>query len=275
MAALTVDVEPRTLELAPGQNYSLSVSVANQGEAAGEFSVAVVGLQEQAVHSRPAVVSLDPGEAGGFVVSGALPTTFPPGEHVLGLRVTSTTNPSLGAFREFHLRVPDMNVLRMTLNPATVEAGRAKVKLFLRNAGEVPLDLRIEGRDPEHHLHFRFDPESVTIPAGQDRIVRMRIGGRRKILGSTVRRVFTVTAHGPGRQRQVSGSFIQRAWIPHRIAQILLALIIVGLVALAVPRVVDRIVDDEGPAVTTSTTLSVESGEEDGSLEAGSTDVAP
>ena len=239
----------------------LSVEVANQTEIFTDLSVSVVGFRPDGVKARPEIMALNPGEAGGFSVTGSLPSTFPPGTHTFGIRVSAADEPSLTHFTEFDLVVPDMSGLRLTLNPATQERIRFKSKLFLRNESPELLDIELEGYDPEGQLHFSFEPSRLAIPPGEDRLVRVWIRGRTKLLGIATRRSFTVTAQGPGQRKQVTGTFIQRPVIPRRIVQFL----VIGVIAVAlifalketiIPWVVDdeKVVVDETPGDGTPTT---------------------
>ncbi|HUC33151.1 MAG TPA: hypothetical protein VMS14_07085, partial [Ilumatobacteraceae bacterium] len=91
---LHVDASPAIVEVGPGQEFSLSVRVANTSPLIDGYSVRVFGLDAAWLLLEPRRLSLFPGDSGTVDITVTLPVDFPAGMRVVSIYVQSENSPT-------------------------------------------------------------------------------------------------------------------------------------------------------------------------------------
>ncbi len=191
---MRVSADTDLLDLAPGQRADITVDVINTGEVIDGVTARVLGLPEQHVSSRPAVLPLFPDAAGQLTLTLALPTSFPAGRHPMTVQVHSRQMGTAPGYVDVDLVVPQAPAFDLSARPQLVRAHRsARFVLTVANRGNVAMDVALTASDPERAISVTLLPSRLTVPAGQGADVLVSVRGPRMLLGSDLDRPMTLT----------------------------------------------------------------------------------
>ncbi|MEO9139103.1 MAG: carboxypeptidase-like regulatory domain-containing protein [Jatrophihabitans sp.] len=187
--------ESRQLDVDPGSTTAIVVDVVNSGAVIDGITAHVIGLADEFVTTRPALLPLFPDASGQLVVSLAVPSTHPAGRHPLTVEVVSHGAQLPSQFLDFEMDVAARPTLRLAATPRVIRARRsARFVLELTNAGNVALDVGLRAVDAERSTTTVFTPPTLRIEAGAVAPVLLYVRGPRMFTGAEIERTVTVQA---------------------------------------------------------------------------------
>ncbi|MCP3993669.1 MAG: PASTA domain-containing protein [bacterium] len=230
-----VSVEPARVEVGLGAAVSVEVRVFNASEIVDHFAVSALGVDPAWVSVDVETAQLEPGAEAMLTLSIALPETahLVAGEHVVGIRVASLSNPAESAVEEIRLDVGVQSDLAFAMEPSQLRATRsARANLRIDNAGNRPVGLEFSGTDPEMVMGFTFAPPQLEVPAFAESDVVVGIRLPRRWMGRPVTRPFSVSGRHPDGSTSVSGTVVQRALVPPWLVKVATGAVGVALIAV-------------------------------------------
>lgn len=243
---LRMAVEPRRLAATPGEPFTLTLEVFNSSTIIDGYRVTILGLDQQWYLAAPEVLSLFPETDGTMVLTITLPVGFPAGEHTLGVLMTSASREETTALEEIVLSVAPVEDAELNLEPQAITAGgTARFGVGIFNRGNQPVRFTLSGEDPESRLSFKFRPEVVEVPPGEQVWSQAVASGRRPFLGSPEARVMTIQAIGEGEPIEAVGTFLQKPLIPRWVLTLLSILLALAVWAFILLWGIDRVVGDD------------------------------
>src|SRR5436190_7480493 len=162
-----VSVAPDRVSVRPGETISVEVTVQNTSQAVEHYGASIVGLPRDDLFScAPSVVKLRPGESGSLQVTINIPERPAPdaGLYTLGVLVRSPYQRRVSRCEELRLDVAPTPGISIEAQPEMASGGgTATYGLRLANQGNTPLDVTLQGSDPEGAVAFFFRPRSVRV----------------------------------------------------------------------------------------------------------------
>jgi hypothetical protein len=234
-----VQLEPRTIAVAPAGQARVSVRIRNAGSVVDQFSLAVVGDSAAWSTVEPPTLSLFPGAEGAATVTFSPPRlpSVPAGAMPFGLRVESKEDPSGSVVEEGTLELEPFTDVSAELVPRTSRGSTgATHDLAVDNRGNVPLDVALSAVDPDRLLEFDIRPPAIRADPGTAMFAKVRVKPARTFWrGSPVSRPFQVHLALPdGPPVTVDGTLLQTsilpAWAPR--AALMTVALLVGAVVL-------------------------------------------
>lgn len=250
---MRVQVEPRRLEVVPGDPVALQVQIYNSRNIIDAYSVTLLGLDTAdtggagvSVITEPPSLSLFPETEGTLTVLFTLPLGFPAGTRTVGVATVSTTDAAVSVVEDIELAVAPVHELSMEVQPQSVTGGgRALFGITVENRGNVPAELTLRASDAERLLSFTFERPRLVAPPASTVRSRLAVAGRRPLLGSPAPRIITVAAEESGGQSlEAVATFIQKPLIPRALLTLAAVVGALGLWAAVLFQGVDRAVDD-------------------------------
>jgi multidrug resistance efflux pump len=117
------------------------------------------------------------------------------GQHVLGIRVRSTTDPAAGYVAELPVTVNSQPVVSLHLDPQTISGGStAEVGVVARNLGNVPVNLWLQTTDPSNAIQADLGQLEVPIGPDEEATIPLTLTAHRPLLGSGVARPYSIVA---------------------------------------------------------------------------------
>lgn len=161
-------VQPQALEIAPGESEGVGVSVQNAGNIVDVFTIEVSGVDPDWVVVSPASVSLFPGDTSSGTVEFTLPrhSETAAGEYTAVVTVTSRKDPTDTISAEIALEVSAYYGLEASITPAKRTGATGEFAVSLRNTGNSPLDVKLDGSDREGLCKFLMEPDSPAVEPG-------------------------------------------------------------------------------------------------------------
>jgi hypothetical protein len=187
--------DSRLLEVDPGSTTAVVVDVVNNGQVIDGVTARVIGLADEYVTARPALLPLFPDTSGQISLSLTVPTSHPAGRHPLTVEVMSHGADMAPHFLDVDLQVAARPGLRLVAAPRVIRARRsARFVLELTNAGNVPLNVNLRAIDAERSTTAEFTPSALRIEAGAVAPVLLYVRGPRMFSGGEVDRTVMVQA---------------------------------------------------------------------------------
>jgi Fibronectin type III domain len=264
-----VELEHARLQVNPGGQVSVRVTVRNMGHIIEGFRLDVlgVGVSEWAEVS-PAEVRVDVDQEASAVVVFTPPTgsATPTGSLAFAVRATSLVDPMSSAVVEGDLEVGRVFGLTSKITPVTSTGRwRGNHRVEFTNWGNAPVNLILTASDPDERLGFLVSPDHVGVPLGGTVAANVKVRTRKPFLrGTPVRLPFQVVGEPlgsglpggaaqpgpPDGQRQVlDGALLQKPIIG-RLVVAVAALAAAALVAAVVLGVRNRNGSDGGSVAT-------------------------
>lgn len=177
-ALIRVQLSTDSVQLRPGEQANLNVTVQNMSEIVGLFQIALGGIDPEWWSVSREDVGLFPQEQTQVRV-----TIHPPsgpetraGTYDVQIGVSSCENPSERTVRALEVEVLPLSSLDLVLRPERQSGRRVGVfHLQVGNQGNTDLVLQLEASDPGDACLYTFDPALVVVPATQERVVRLQV----------------------------------------------------------------------------------------------------
>ena len=205
---------PERVETAPGHPTTVPAGIANNGATDVELVVQLVGVDPDWTEGAQRIPL-----PGGAEVAVELPVTVPvatpAGAYTAALVVQpidpvtqQATGPA--TYADVALVVGTASQITAALLPPepTGVTGR-RLELVLTNRSPQQADVEVTTTAPPG-LSVRFRRRRVSVPAGEQRVVRGRVAAPRRLVGGTRRIPFLLTVQGRTVPMQVESAFVQR-----------------------------------------------------------------
>jgi hypothetical protein len=254
MADLAISIEAGDRRVAAGGQLSFVVEVRNLGTVVDRYTCDLVGMDSTWWTVSPPAIELFPerdapegrARADAPPTSGRFTITIRPprtaearaGEWPVGARVQSEHDPDSRAVEETVVEILPFGQLEADLLPSQVTARiRGNGVLALRNAGNRPETFEATASDKAKALSYEFRPESISLGAGEDEQVGLRVKPSRLILlGQPQLRPFNVDVRGDGPDTPpvaIAGMLQQHSLVPPWVPRALTTLAFLVMAAIA------------------------------------------
>lgn len=215
MAGLLV-VADKTVTVEPGGEATCVCKIKNTGTIVDQFSLQVLGAAAAFTTSEPQSVSLFPGNEGEVTLRIKPPPTQRAGQLPLGIKLISAVEPAATVVEEATLQIGAFVAITARIVPR-VEKGRSvgKHTIVLRNTGNAPTKVRINGSDPDDLIRFRGLGQSIPLAPGAPQRIKIRYRSTAShMTGPPESHPFTLSVVPErGDPVPVDGAFLQRAAI--------------------------------------------------------------
>ena len=214
-----VQVVPERVTVRPGEGTEVEVTIQNTGRSVEHYDTTVVGLPRDDLYGCvPPTVKLRPGESGTVTVNLRVPERPAPdaGLYTLGILVRSPYQKRVSRCEELRLDVQPAPGVSIEAQPeAATGGGTATYALRLTNQGNTPLDVTLQGSDPEGVVGFFFRPRSVRVAPNATAPAELTVRAAAPWSGQELRRTLTVrAAAGTDLSSEKLVTFTQRPRIP-------------------------------------------------------------
>ncbi len=209
-AIIRVTLSRKALQIEPGQQGELTVTIQNLSEIVDQYIVEVEGLDRGWFTVSPPRVSLFPQDEEKVTVKLHPPLTAPAGRVDFAVKVVSRENPVEWSRAKATLDVTPVFLFDLRLSPQrqTIIKGDGNFTVELTNPGNVELTLNLSASDPEEGCTYRFRPAQATIEAGGTTDVALTVTPEQRPRDQAKLYNFTVKATpvgAPERARTSSG----------------------------------------------------------------------
>ena len=242
---------PETVQVAPGDAGSFSVTVTNGSGVIDAYHVQVFGLDPSWVDIEPARLSLFPGDTANVEVSVRLPADYPASRRTLTINVSSEDDPGGFTLTDVELAVEPVTSTSVQIDPAMITAGkRATFGIVVSNVGNSAVTATGFAVDPEDLAEFTFEPGEVVVAPGREQVIEVTATGGRSWFGPPRPRTFTLGVEAE-RRVEAMATFVQRPRIGRWMITLLGLLTAAAVFALVLSRSFERVVDEArvSPAV--------------------------
>lgn len=251
---IQVHVEPDHLALTLGERASIEVEVFNGSPIVDEFRVDLLGpwvdpIRPEWVTVQPASLALFPNTSGSVLLTLDVPgaSQLLAGQHVVGIRVRSMTEPDAAHVAEVPVTVNSQPSVSLHLDPQTATGGSTtEARVVARNLGNVPVNLWLQTSDPANAIQAELLDQEVALAPDEEAVVPMTLTAHRPLIGTGTARSYVVTADIEDRagevgaeaqpfveQVRVDGVFQQSARINGRILMAIAVLLPVIAILVA------------------------------------------
>jgi hypothetical protein len=225
--SIHVAVAPVTVDVGTSRRAEVTVSITNNSPLIDGYSVRVFGLDPEWLDFAPHRISLFPGDTGEIVLTITLPVGYPAGVRELSFYVGSENDADDFVVTGVVLDVASKPKVRIGLDPQSQAAGsKAQYGLIVANLGNTAVDATAMAIDPEEEAEFSYEPQSLTLLAGDQDVVRVSVRAKRPWFGQPKVRVLSFVVNTP-EPVETMGTMVQRP----RIGRGLITLL--GLIAAA------------------------------------------
>lgn len=212
--AATVSLSAESVALVPGETGGCEISVTNTGSLVDQFSVSLIGLQDDWVTIEPRTLNLMPATSGTVTVTFAPPRSpdLAAGRHRYGVRVGSREDPGASVVEEGVVEVAPFQEIVTELVPARRRARRrAKFRLAVDNLGNSEVAVGITLRDPDDELRLETDQPTIATAPGTATIVKVRAAPHRRFWrGQPKMLPFEVVATPDGAEPITTGGVVEQ-----------------------------------------------------------------
>lgn len=216
--------------VAPGGRASLHLRIRNVDDSTARYQLSLDGIPASWVLLDPLTAPVAPGASTTQTVllHPARHPGFPPGPHLLCLRVEPQYAPQAALEQEFTLQLLPGSGFGMAL----AQEGN-DLQLLLQNQGNAPLSLQLGVLAPTGAAAPTLSPEPITLAAGEQRSIPLRLRAvHRPLLGRSRTLEFTIEAHALDEAGFVVALPAQLLVVP-RLNQRVISLALALLLALA------------------------------------------
>lgn len=166
---ILVTLQPRRLQVKPGEELNASIEVQNHGRVVDSYSVEVLGLNAEWYQLPDANVSLFPGD------SEAVRLTFRPpagsaavaNSYDFTIRVSSSVAPAEVTNLNGSLEVEPSYGHHLNIRPEKITGVVGSYIFGIANTGNAELVFDLEGSDPEGFCRFTFQPFPPAVAPGE------------------------------------------------------------------------------------------------------------
>lgn len=227
--AIQVHLEPDHLSLTLGERATIEVEVFNASSIVDEFRVELIGpaidpIRPEWVTVSPTRLPLFPNASGVVTLTLDVPAASQllAGRHVIGIRASSTSDPSTAHVAELPVVVNSQPGVSVHLEPQMATGDRwVTVEAVLRNLGNVPLTAHLSASDPSNVLRYELARTEVELAADTEERVPITLRARRPFIGSGTIRPYVIAAAiedradlvGAEQQPYVEGARAEGQWL--------------------------------------------------------------
>ncbi|MDP2329041.1 MAG: hypothetical protein Q8M79_13265 [Dehalococcoidia bacterium] len=227
-ATIQVHLDPDHLALTLGERATVEVEVFNASSIVDEFRVELIGpevdpIRPEWVTAQPARLPLFPNASGVVTLTLDVPAASQllAGRHIIGVRVSSTSDPSTAYVEELPVVVNSQPAISVHLEPQMAAGHRwVEVDAVVRNLGNVPLLVRLSASDPASLIRYELSRTEVDLPADAEERVPIILRARRPLIGTGTIRPYVVAATvedradevGAEQQPYVEGARAEGQW---------------------------------------------------------------
>lgn len=227
-ATIQVHLDPDHLALTLGERATVEVEVFNASSIVDEFRVELIGpevdpIRPEWVTAQPARLPLFPNASGVVTLTLDVPAASQllAGRHIIGVRVSSTSDPSTAYVEELPVVVNSQPAISVHLEPQMASGHRwVEVDAVVRNLGNVPLLVRLSASDPASLIRYELSRTEVDLPADAEERVPIILRARRPLIGTGTIRPYVVAATvedradevGAEQQPYVEGARAEGQW---------------------------------------------------------------
>ena len=169
------------LEVGAGEAVETTISLKNQSQIVDQFAIKIEGLDPLWWSLSTSSVSLFPGDQDEIKL-----TIRPPrdadaraGNYEFRVKVISQSNTQDFTSLEGYLILRGFTVWEAEMSPTKVKGQSGVYHIKLVNNGNADILLNFECKDPEEELIFKFDKNTVSVPAGNTAQVNLTVKPRK------------------------------------------------------------------------------------------------
>ncbi|MCH1434549.1 MAG: carboxypeptidase regulatory-like domain-containing protein [Acidimicrobiales bacterium] len=259
---ITILVHNPEFRAAPAAPTSVRVDVVNSGDNVARINLDVLGAPASWIEPVQPDVQLQPGETWRTSLVFTVPLSASRGNHRLAVRVIDHVSGETTLDDSLILTVASHEGLSLSLTPASLRGRfRARSRVIISNRSTEPVRIDLSGE--AESLRLRFKPATVDIPAGEERIAKVRVRSRPRWLGHN-RRPLSVIGSGSHLPVRTEGSFEHRPLFGSTSKAISVATLLIAIAVGAFFGLL-RLFDDD----TTASSDTVDSTSDSGDVGAG------
>ncbi len=234
--ASIVKLPSDVVQVVPGSEATIPVTVRNTGTVVDQFTIEVLGEAAAWATVQPPTLSLFPGAEGKAVVTFAPPrvASVPAGPLVFGIRVASHEDPTGSTVEEGNLNVAVFADTFAELLPRTSAGSRsASHSLAIDNRGNAALNATVAGTDPDNLLNIAAKPAGLVVDPGTAAFASIHVSPRKSFWrGQPKTRPFKLQVESPdGAPLVLDGTMLQQPVLPGWLGKALLLCLALLLLA--------------------------------------------
>ena len=195
-AQVTVNLEGPEIAVAPGTHAPATLHITNTGNQPLKILLSVDGLPGSWARLDRTSLTLQP-ESDVEVGITFKPVRRPeskPGTYVANIQLDFPENGYAPITLKTKLEILSFNGFGAVLSKLDHENGET-FQLYIHNQGNAPLPLRFTGEDKENRLQYHFQPDSITLDAGERSVVSGTVKANRPIVGGPSTYEFALLTH--------------------------------------------------------------------------------
>lgn len=224
----TAILESSSIQLEPGSDAFIPLTIRNDSTVVEEYSFEVVGPAAGWSVVEPATVPLYPGHSATVMLAFRPPreASVPVGQHSFGVRVLPAEHPDESVVPEGTVEILPFYETTAELLPRTSRGrGGAHHRLAVDNRGNALLTVQLNGSDERDSMSVQTKPRYLDIPPGTAAFADVRVRPVRRIWhGESATHPFLVSVAPPsGPPVLLDGTHLQEAFLPRWFLKALLA----------------------------------------------------
>ncbi len=207
------------LSVSPGAQTVVELRVRNTGSVVDEFTFEPLGPASSWMEVVPASVSLFPSAEQTVTVRFAPPrlASVKPGVTPFAVRVASREDPSGSVVEEGTVAVGSFEDRSVELYPTNATGSRnGRYQLAVDNRGNEPVDVSLDGADPENACRYRFSQPALSVAAGAAAFSKLTVSPAKTYWrGPPKAHQFQIIVAAEGHQPEmVNGTLLQQPKLP-------------------------------------------------------------
>lgn len=233
----TAILESSSIQLEPGSDAYVPLTVRNDSAIVEEYSFDVVGPAAAWSAVEPPVVSVYPGQSTTAMLAFHPPreATVQVGQLSYAVRVLPAEHPEESVVPEGTVEILPFYETTAELLPRTSRGrGGAHHRLAVDNRGNTPITVQLSGSDNQDALSFETRPRYLDVTPGTAAFADVKVHPVRRIWrGESATHPFVVSVAAPsGPPVVLDGTYLQEAFLPRWFLKaLLLALALAALLA--------------------------------------------
>ncbi|WBQ06504.1 COG1470 family protein [Kribbella sp. CA-293567] len=236
--AATVTLSKETLQLVPGESGGCELGITNTGRLVDQFTITLVGVEQDWVTIEPRTLNLMPGATGAVTLTFAPPRSSDvvAGRHTYGVVVRSREDPDASVVEESSVEVMAFQQIVTELVPEKRRTSRRTTfRLAVDNLGNSETAVEISLRDPDNELWLETDRPRLTTAPGTATIVKVRAAPNRRFWRGQPRLLpfEVVTVPADGEPVKTGGMVQQEQLLPKWLLPAVAALTVLVIAAIA------------------------------------------
>ncbi|WP_019180822.1 hypothetical protein [Microbacterium yannicii] len=213
----TVDIEPASLAVTPGESYVLTLTITNDGDDVEAYHVAAVDDAAAHVTITPDTLLVRAGETASATATLTLEGAgrWPVGDIIVRFRVVPAGQPDEFLVVEAIAAIQSFSEVAAALTPDALEAFRSSTaEVTIANAGNA--DTYAEVSLSAVELELSIAQSHVALPPDSTESIGLRVGARSLLWrGAAEQHPFVVTVSPQGGQTiSLDGTFTQKPLLP-------------------------------------------------------------